>query len=94
MILRFSVPAIQSLISIRDYIAKDSPASAARVAAVIVEAALRLKQFPQSGRPSRLEDTRELVVPGLPYILPYRVVDDTILILSVLHTSRKWPGKL
>jgi addiction module RelE/StbE family toxin len=94
MILRFSEPAIQSLISIRDYIAKDSPASAARVAAVIVEAALRLKQFPQSGRLGRLEDTRELVVPGLPYILPYRVVDDTILILSALHTSRKWPGKL
>jgi len=94
MKLRISEPAILSLTTIRDHIAKDSPASAARVAAAILESALRLKQFPQSGRPGRLKGTRELVVPGLPYVIPYRVVDDVILILSVLHTSRKWPRKL
>ena len=94
MKLRFSEPAIQSLTAIRDYIAKDSPASAARVASAILESALRLKQFPQSGRPGRLKGTRELVVPGLPYIIPYRIVNDVILILSVIHTSRKWPKKL
>ena len=94
MKLRFSEPAIQSLTAIRDYIAKDSPASAARVASAILESALRLKQFPQSGRPGRLKGTRELVVPGLPYIIPYRIVNDVILILSVIHTSRKWPKRL
>jgi toxin ParE1/3/4 len=31
---------------------------------------------------------------GLPYIVPYRIVDDDIEILSVIHTSRKWPEKL
>ena len=76
MKLRFSEPAIQSLTAIRDYIAKDSPASAARVASAILESALLLKQFPQSGRRGRLKGTRE------------------ILILSVIHTSRKWPKKL
>jgi addiction module RelE/StbE family toxin len=94
MKLRFSEPAIQSLTSIRDYIAKDSPDSAARVATTIMKAAARLKQFPQSGRVGRTKGTRELVVPGLPYIIPYRVVDDAILILSVVHASRKWPKKL
>jgi plasmid stabilization system protein ParE len=59
-----------------------------------MKAAARLKQFPQSGRVGRTRGTRELVVPGLPYIVPYRIVDDVILILSVVHTSRKWPKKL
>lgn len=94
MKIRWTKRAIRSLFSIHAYISSDSLAAATRVAAAILDATVRLGQFPQSGRPGRLEDTRELVVPGLPYILPYRVIDDTILILSVLHTSRKWPGKL
>ena len=91
---RFSERSIRSLTSISDHIAKDSPEAAARVVGKIVEAALRLEQFPLSGRAGRIQGTRELVVPGLPYIIPYRVVDDVILILSVVHTSRKWPKKL
>jgi toxin ParE1/3/4 len=59
-----------------------------------VEAALRLEHFPLSGRLGRIEGTRELVVSGLPYVIPYRVVDDVVLISSVIHTSRKWPEKL
>jgi len=91
---RFSERAIRSLTSIRNYIAKDSPETAARVVGEIVQAALRLEQFPLSGRLGRIEGTRELVVPGLPYIIPYRVVDDVVLISSVIHTSRKWPKNL
>ena len=94
MMPRFSERAIHSLTSIRNYIAKDSPETAARVVGAIVQAALRLEQFPMSGRLGRIEGTRELVVPGLPYIIPYRVVDDVVLISSVIHTSRKWPKKL
>lgn len=94
MKLRFSERAVRHLTSIRNYIAKDSPEAAGRVAAAIVEAALRLEQFPESGREGRIEGARELVVPGLPYILPYRIVDDSVLIASVIHTSRKWPKKL
>ena len=94
MRLRFSDRAIRTLTSIWDYIAKDSPEAAVRVLGAIVQAAYRLEQFPMSGRPGRIEGTRELVVPGLPYIIPYRVVDDVILIAAVLHASRKWPEKL
>jgi toxin ParE1/3/4 len=94
MKLRWSRRAIRRLASIHDYISNDSPDAAARVAAAIVHAALRLEQFPLSGREGRIEGTRELVVPGLPYVLPYRVVDDVIQIASVIHTSRKWPEKL
>ena len=94
MKLRFSEHAIRSLTSIRDYIAKDSPEMAARVIGAILEAAFRLERFPMSGRIGRITGTRELVVPELPYIIPYRVVDDVVVLLSVIHTSRKWPKKL
>jgi toxin ParE1/3/4 len=94
MKLRWSRRAVRRLASIHDYIAKDSPAAAERVAAAIVETALRLERFPLIGRVGRIEGTREMVVPGLPYILPYRVVEDVVQIASVIHTSRKWPEKL
>jgi plasmid stabilization system protein ParE len=42
------------------------------------------------GRAGRAEGRRELVVPDLPYINAYRVMDDVILIDSILHTSRNW----
>jgi plasmid stabilization system protein ParE len=37
--------------------------------------------------------TRELVISGLPYILPYIEKAGTVIILRVIHTSMKWPEK-
>ena len=94
MKIRWTKRAIRSLTSIHEFISKDSPSAAARVAAAVLDATVQIERFPQSGRPGRRKGTRELVVPGLPYIIPYRIVNGVILILSVIHTSRKWPKKL
>ena len=51
-------------------------------------ATLRLKRFPASGRPGRVPDTRELIVP--PYILPYRILEERVEILDVFHHARNW----
>ena len=53
-----------------------------------------LERFPQSGRPGRIEETRELVIDRTPYIVAYRIVGDTVRILRVLHGSRRWPGDM
>jgi plasmid stabilization system protein ParE len=90
MKVRFNKRSLRKLDAIEAYIAKDSPASAVRVVATIAETALRLGQFPMLGRAGRAEGRRELVVPDLPYINAYRVMDDVILIDSILHTSRNW----
>lgn len=37
--------------------------------------------------------TRELVITGTPYLVPYRVVGDVIVILRVLHGARQWPDR-
>lgn len=51
----------------------------------------RLADFPDMGRPGRVEGTREFVVSGTPYILPDRVRDGRVEILAALHASRQWP---
>ena len=91
MKIRWSRKAISDLKSIRDYIAKDSPAAAQRVAARIKEATIRLTKFPHSGRPGRVPGSRELVIPGTSYIAAYRIQGEEVQIASVLHGRQRWP---
>ena len=77
-----------------DYIAQESPAAAAaRLVLRLVQAVERLKTHPAMGRPGRVSGTRELVVPGTPYVIPYRVRGDSVEIIRVLHSARRWPGE-
>ncbi len=86
--------AVTDLIQIRKYIASDKPQAAAKVAVLIRQSVDVLAEYPDSGRPGRIEGTRELVLSALPYIIPYRVKNDTVEILRVLHASRKWPHEV
>jgi plasmid stabilization system protein ParE len=47
-----------------------------------------LQDFPLSGRAGHVPGTRELVVPGLPYIIIYRTTKTAVEILRVFHTSQ------
>jgi addiction module RelE/StbE family toxin len=83
--------AIEDLAEARTYITRDNPAAADRVILAIRTAVSRLGNFPHLGRPGRVDRTRELVVAGTPYIVAYAVVGGQVMILSVLHSARKWP---
>lgn len=76
------------------YAAADSPMAAQRLALLIEAKARLLIDQPSMGRPGRVDGTREFVVTGTPYILPYRVRDGRVEILAVLHASRQWPDQL
>lgn len=76
------------------YIAIDNPKAAAEFVIHLRDSALILGEQPNLGRPGRIPGTRELVITQLPYILPYRVRNDTVEILRVFHTARKWPEAL
>lgn len=76
------------------FVAQDSPAAASALVAAIEARAAVLAAHPEIGRPGRVDGTRELVLSGFPYILPYRVRDGRIEILAVFHTSRAWPDHL
>jgi len=47
-----------------------------------------------NGTPRRLPGTRELVVSGTPYIVPYRVRRERLELLAVFDGRRQWPGRL
>jgi addiction module RelE/StbE family toxin len=94
MRVRWSLPAVDQLCAIRSYIAQDSPDAANRIAAKILSATDKLVQFPSIGRIGRIAGSRELIISGLPYIVTYRVLDEVIDVASVIHTSRKWPGRI
>lgn len=89
--LRWTQRALRRLDDIGAYIEKDDPLAAARVVSRITSAAEALTEQPAMGRVGRIKGTRELVLPDISYILPYRVAGNGIEILTVLHTAQKWP---
>jgi toxin ParE1/3/4 len=84
-------PARQDLREIFEYIANENPNAARRLLGEIKEQALILVDHPQIGRAGRVEGTRELVLSGTNYLLPYRAKGKQIQILAVFHGARKWP---
>jgi plasmid stabilization system protein ParE len=50
--------------------------------------------MPYAGRVGRVAGTREIIVPGTSYLVAYRVLDDMIHVLAVLHGARRWPESL
>lgn len=86
--------AIKDLGRAWDYVALDKPSMADALMEVIARAAESLRAYPNLGRPGRVRGTRELVVVGTPFIIPYRVRSDRIEILAVLHGARRWPDAL
>jgi toxin ParE1/3/4 len=91
--VRWLRAALANLEAEADYIARDNPAAAARTVTRISDAVDKLATMPAMGRPGRVPGTRELVVPGTPYIIPYRVRRGAVEILRVFHGARRWPSK-
>ena len=53
--------------------AEENPTAALDLLTRIDEAVRRLEAFPNLGRPGRVSGTRELIVDGTSFIIPYRV---------------------
>ena len=91
MQLRWSPAAVEDLFRIIEYIQQENPAAAQRIAKTIYESAGSLKSFPNKGRAGRVEGTRELPLPPLPFVVVYRILTDTVEIANVIHGAQKWP---
>jgi toxin ParE1/3/4 len=91
MKIRWSPEAATDFVGIVKYIRQQNPSAADRVAHAIFESATSLKSFPDRGRPGRVKDTCELVLPSLPFIVVYRLKPHAVEIVRVLHGSQRWP---
>ena len=94
MTLVWSPRAIGHLADLRAYIARDNPDAASRIAMTLLAAVERLAELPNLGRPGRLAGTRELVVPGTHYVIPYWLRGDRLEIIAVFDGRQRWPKRL
>lgn len=77
-----------------EFVAADNEQAADQFLERIQHAAAILIHHPMAGRTGRISGTRELVIAGTPWILPYRIKRGFIDILAVIHGARKWPDDL
>jgi len=92
MRIRWTDTAVADFTHICDYIEKQVSAAAARSVALSIHSAIDLlAKFPEYGRTGRKPDTRELVFSGLPYLAIYRVHENAVEIVRILHGAQKWP---
>jgi toxin ParE1/3/4 len=91
--IAWAAPARAQLADLYAYIAQSSEGAADRQLGIILDATENLSGFPEIGRLGRRRGTRELVVPGTPYIVAYRIHLATIEILAVIHGARRWPSR-
>ncbi len=89
-VVRWSDEAERDLLEIHDFIAQQNPAAADRMQALFSRAVKNLQDHPLIYREGRVSGTREIVVhPN--YVLIYRIADDAVWIVNVLHSARRYP---
>jgi addiction module RelE/StbE family toxin len=85
--LRWTHRALGRLDEIAAYIAQDDPIRATSFVRELREKVNILKEH-QLGKPGRVYGTKELVL-HTHYLAVYRVKDDEVQILTILHTAQK-----
>jgi toxin ParE1/3/4 len=91
MQLRWTEEAASDLERIADYLVEHAPERAAQLVRAVYEAPVSLLTFPNRGRRGRREETRELVLSPLPYVVVYAVRGEVIYIVRILHGGQQWP---
>ena len=93
--VRWTDQAVDDLMSIRDFIERDSPQYGRLVAERLFEATSRIEIFPESGRivpELRRNDVREIIVGE--YRIVYRLKAEVATLLTVFRSSRLFPPSL
>jgi len=89
--VHWSVEALDNLDEIVRYIAKDNPAAARRMHALLQGSVDMAAEYPQMYRISRkVPGTREIIAHPS-YRVFYRVREDHIGVVAVVHVQRKYP---
>lgn len=92
MTLRWSREALEDLKNIHEFIAPDDPSQADKFIEALIGSAGQIKLFPRSGRAVPEYDhpaIREVIFSS--YRIIYRMENDTVEIVTVLHGSRILP---
>ena len=86
--------AAEDLDKIEAYIFKDNPGLAVNQILRIINAAEHyLSANPEMGRWGRLPKTREYVISVTPFVVIYRLKNNILEIIRVLHEAQQWSEK-
>ena len=89
--IKYTPVAIQDLNAGYDYIYHENQPVARQIIERIEQTITYLKDQPFMGHKGRVKETYEAFVPNTPFIIVYQVSSEFLIIVSVLHTSRKYP---
>ena len=93
--LRWTEHAVEQLAAIAEYISVVSPVYAEQTVDRLIGRLQQVQDFPESGRHLReahSPDIREVIEP--PYRLIYRVRDDVIEVIAIVHGRQDLPSRL
>lgn len=90
MIVRWGREADRQLLAAVTHIHSENRHAAVSIYARVRQRAEQLERFLFSGRPGRVADTRELVVPGTPFIV-YKVYPKMVLVIGLIHAAQLYP---
>lgn len=91
MRIRWTPAAAEDLEHIKDYLTEHLPQFALSTVLELYESVRSLKASPRRGRIGREERTRELLLPRLPYIVVYRLKEESIEVLHIYHGAQNRP---
>ena len=93
MRVRLAEPAIQDLEAIGRWLGANAVQWLARTEDAFRHSFELLAEFPELGRPGRINKTREYPVNRTPYMLVYTILEDTLWVQCIIHKSRQWPAE-
>ena len=88
MRIRWTPAAAADLEHINDYLKEHYPHYRERTLRKLYDTIRALKDMPYYGKPGRVEGTREILFPPMPYVAVYRVREQSIEVLRVYHTAQ------
>jgi toxin ParE1/3/4 len=89
-VILWSTEALDELNELMAYVGERNPVAARKLYAQIEASVLPLASWPLLFKKGRVEGTREIVAhPN--YIVVYRVLEDVVIITSVIHARRQYP---
>ena len=91
MSIRWLSQAQRNRLEQLDYVAQDKPLAAIGQDEQIERQINMLLAHPKMGRLGRVTGTRELVISGTPFVVIYRLQEQSIEVLRLLHSPQQWP---
>jgi plasmid stabilization system protein ParE len=90
MRIRWTLPAVDDLEGIKNYLQQNYPHFAEQTVRTIYQRIRALKASPHRGRPGQASGTGELSLTPLPYVVVYSVKTQAVEILHIHHGAQDW----